>query len=713
MTEKLKNTIQKYMKTLLLVLSWCMFGLCGEIIGPTMTILAHNIQVTFNGMATVLASASAGGLITNIICGIFQNFINNYSELMLTTAFFMSALLMSMIPFVNSLLLMCMVFFLQGVSGSLANMGGTNILITMWKTRVATPLNIVHLGYGFGAIFANLLVRPFLNNEQENFQLFNKNIRIPYIITGILCFVISIGHFICFIQKSLQGETQKDVQIDDIVIEKISLQCDKEKDKIKFSQYSPKTCGNGYFKYGLILSLLFLMYIFFVSGTDQVFAKFYFSFLKNDQFHISTNNASWAIILYWFSYSMGRLIFAILSIFLPVYICLTISWCGCLILAIIWNIYVWVFGLTITGLFILGGLTGLIIAPLFPLSFAWFTQNLNVITPLLAALLCACGLGSLVLQKIAVNTPSVVQTVYASKLTTNSSTYLLDCSSSSSYYEAIQVKVSRSGLYTFFSKSNLDTYGSIYKDYFNPSNPIKNRLNYDDNSCNQRQFGFTIALETSITYILVVTTNDYSKIGAFSIFVSGPNNVDLKYISSPSVIQIPYLSTRQSNYSSELTTNSQKYSRDGQKSNYYYQAIPMHVMVTGHYALSSSSNMDTFGYIYKDDFNSMNPFENLLSQDYRSCSYQDFKFITYLQTGTKYILVVTTSSPNITGKFSILTSGPNDIILNPYDISSTSTSTFTTAFTTTTKPSYACMNYHPTWILIMICSIINLMKKLI
>ncbi|CAF1426946.1 unnamed protein product [Adineta steineri] len=401
MTEKLKNTIQKYMKTLLLVLSWCMLGLCGEIIGPTMTILAHNIQVTFNGMATVLASASAGGLITNIICGIFENFINNYSELMLTTAFFMSALLMSMIPFVNSLLPMCIVFFLQGVSGSLANIGGTNILITMWKTRVATPLNIVHLGYGFGAIFANLLVRPFLNNEQENSQLFNKTIRIPYIITGLLCFVISIGHFICFIQKSLRGEIQKDVQIDDTVVEKISLQCDKEKDKIKFSQYSPKTCGNGYFKYGLILSLLFLMYIFFVSGTDQIFAKFYFSFLKNDQFHISTNNASWAIILYWFSYSMGRLIFAILSIFLPVYVCLIISWCGCLILAIIWNIYVWVFGLTITGLFILGGLTGLIIAPLFPLSFAWFTQNLNVITPLLAALLCACGLGSLVLQKIA------------------------------------------------------------------------------------------------------------------------------------------------------------------------------------------------------------------------------------------------------------------------------------------------------------------------
>ncbi|CAF1020654.1 unnamed protein product [Adineta steineri] len=129
------------------------------------------------------------------------------------------------------------------------------------------------------------------------------------------------------------------------------------------------------------------------------------------------------------------------------------------------------------------------------------------------------------------NTPSVVQTVYASKLATNSSTYSLDCSSSSSYYEAIQVNVRRSGVYTFFSKSNIDTYGSIYKDYFNPFNPMENRLLYDDNSCNQRQFGFKIALETGISYILVVTTNDYRELGAFSIFVSGPDNVDLKNIS--------------------------------------------------------------------------------------------------------------------------------------------------------------------------------------
>ncbi|CAF0735174.1 unnamed protein product [Adineta steineri] len=132
-------------------------------------------------------------------------------------------------------------------------------------------------------------------------------------------------------------------------------------------------------------------------------------------------------------------------------------------------------------------------------------------------------------------------------------------------------------------------------------------------------------------------------------------------------MQMPYSSTAQSNYTSELNTSSQTYSRDCRKSNYYYQIIRVNVLETGYYALSSSSNMDTFGDIYKDDFNPMNPVGNLLSQNYRACSYQDFKFIVYLHTVTTYILAVTTSSPNMIGNFSILTSGPSNITLDPYN----------------------------------------------
>ncbi|CAF4021345.1 unnamed protein product [Adineta steineri] len=263
-----------------------------------------------------------------------------------------------------------------------------------------------------------------------------------------------------------------------------------------------------------------------------------------------------------------------------------------------------------------------------------------------------------------VNTSSVVQTVYASELTTKSPTYFPKCSESSFYYEAIQVNVRRSGLYTFFSKSNIDTYGSIHNDYFNPSNAYENQLADDGDNCKPHQFRFTIALESSIKYVLVVATRESSKGGVFSIFVSGPDNVDLKKINYPPVSEKLFPSGTRPNYSSELTTKSQTYSRDCQKSNYYYETIRMNIMKNGDYALGSNSSMDTFGDIYKDDFNPMNPFENLLLQNYRRCSRQNFKFIANLHTGTKYILVVTTRNPNITGNFSILTSVSNNITLN-------------------------------------------------
>ncbi|CAF4072040.1 unnamed protein product [Adineta steineri] len=146
------------------------------------------------------------------------------------------------------------------------------------------------------------------------------------------------------------------------------------------------------------------------------------------------------------------------------------------------------------------------------------------------ALIQVWGRGFIGFNRI-LNTSSVVQTIYASELTTKSPVYFRRCSTASCYYEAIQVNVIRSGLYTFFSISDMDRYWYIYKEYFNPTNPDENRLKLDDKSCLQKGFRFTIALEHSITYILVMTAAFRNMIGAFSIFVSGPDIVDLKSIS--------------------------------------------------------------------------------------------------------------------------------------------------------------------------------------
>lgn len=98
---------------------------------------------------------------------------------------------------------------------------------------------------------------------------------------------------------------------------------------------------------------------------------------------------------------MGRLIAVIMSIFVRIEMCLNIIWFSGLCLAITWLVFVWIIGLTGTSLFILGALTGLVFAPIIPLTFAFFNQKLNVVPGLLAVVLCGAALGIMTFQKIA------------------------------------------------------------------------------------------------------------------------------------------------------------------------------------------------------------------------------------------------------------------------------------------------------------------------
>ncbi len=90
----------------------------------------------------------------------------------------------------------------------------------------------------------------------------------------------------------------------------------------------------------------------------------------------------------------------------------------------------------------------------------------------------------------------------------------------------------------------------------------------------------------------------------------------------------------------------------------------MKVVDSGYYSLSSSSTIDTYGYIYKDAFTPVDRIVNLLSQDDGRCADHQFKLVTVLQANTTYILVVTTHSSNVTGAFLILVSGPKNVSLN-------------------------------------------------
>lgn len=73
--------------------------------------------------------------------------------------------------------------------------------------------------------------------------------------------------------------------------------------------------------------------------------------------------------------------------------------------------------------------------------------------------------------------------------------------------------------------------------------------------------------------------------------------------------------------------------------------------------------MYTYGYLYANKFNPLNPSANLINEDHDHGCNGQFKLIHYLQKEITYILVVTTFSPNETGSFSVISLGLNGVIL--------------------------------------------------
>lgn len=121
----------------------------------------------------------------------------------------------------------------------------------------------------------------------------------------------------------------------------------------------------------------------------------------------------------------------------------------------------------------------------------------------------------------------------------------------------------------------------------------------------------------------------------------------------------------QAEYSSELNINDQTYPRiNCGPVNYYYEAIKINVVETGYYIIISNSTINTYGVIYENNFNVFRSRKNLILEDDDNGCNDQFKILIRLQVNTTYILVVTTYDPNVTGTFSVLIFGSNNVSMH-------------------------------------------------
>ncbi len=121
----------------------------------------------------------------------------------------------------------------------------------------------------------------------------------------------------------------------------------------------------------------------------------------------------------------------------------------------------------------------------------------------------------------------LTQSTYTVVLTATTQTYRRICGKGKYHYETIQINVRENGIYDFNTNSTDTTFGSIYKNDFNPSYPNDNLLVQSDVTCTQIHFQFATYLQINMTYILVLTTRNPNVKGVFSVFVTGPNKVSM------------------------------------------------------------------------------------------------------------------------------------------------------------------------------------------
>ncbi|CAF1170636.1 unnamed protein product [Adineta steineri] len=262
------------------------------------------------------------------------------------------------------------------------------------------------------------------------------------------------------------------------------------------------------------------------------------------------------------------------------------------------------------------------------------------------------------LKKSCVIAPYVFQKTYSSSLTDNNQMYHRDCKKEFFYYESIQVKVIESGYYTFHCSGDIDGYGSIYENKFNPLDPLENLLDKEYGYGSNIHFKLDIHLIVDTIYVLVIATYEPKETGEFSIVVFGENKVIFDRFSTPVNIQLIY--------SSKLTHDSPTYYRDCQVPQCHYETLQIHVNTAGLYILWSESNINPYAYIYKNDFNPLKPSENLLLSHDGTCNDGQFKLISDLEINTRYVLVVTTHYSKTIGNFSVYICGPNNVSLSPF-----------------------------------------------
>ncbi|KAL4220265.1 hypothetical protein ACF0H5_020672 [Mactra antiquata] len=422
----------KVVKTVFLVLVWVTLGLFLEVTGPTLIDLKIRTGADYEEVAVAVSGRSVGYFIGSAIGGPLVDRFVSYSDLMVGLCLTGGAIATVFVPLTRIVELLWFIIVAQGTFEGIINIAGQKLILLLWEKDAASPLHILHGGFGIGSFIIPLIANPFLavpkpkiehNLSNQSYEVNSSSqftlaapillptngtsssdtpsntstiteqtieyiresrIEYPYIIAALITLALSIVFYV----YQLKGFKFQKVKSESLRKESVFRKCK--------TMVHPATCADGHTLYGIELFTLLFIYYFNIVGGERILGKFVRAY-SIEQLGFSVDEGSYINTAFWISFAIGRISGFIAARYIPIRKLILIETGGVFVFSVLLNIFAVNNSL---ALWILLQPLAFFHAPCFPSGIGWADYHINMTGMAITFLLLGGSIGGVAYLKL-------------------------------------------------------------------------------------------------------------------------------------------------------------------------------------------------------------------------------------------------------------------------------------------------------------------------